>query len=84
MIKGVSQTDRDEKETPASSHIIDVIPSSHVSFPEGSNQVFEVSRHPDFDSYSLRPTEDSWEKSYFVDSKSLVSKFEEEAYTKQL
>ncbi|KAM9905720.1 hypothetical protein OXX79_001980 [Metschnikowia pulcherrima] len=82
MVKGVSQTDRDEKETPASSHMIDVIPSSHASFPEGSNQVFEVSKHPDFDSYSLRPTEDSWEKSYFVDSEKLVSKFEEKANPK--
>ncbi|QBM88594.1 PA14 domain-containing protein [Metschnikowia aff. pulcherrima] len=82
MVNGVSQTDRDEKETPASSHINDVIPSSHASFPEGSNQVFEVSKHPDFDSYSLLLTEDSREKSYFVDSEKLVSKFEEKAYPK--
>ncbi|KAJ8146483.1 hypothetical protein OY671_000452 [Metschnikowia pulcherrima] len=82
MVKGVSQTDRDGKETPASSDIIDVIPSSHASFPEGSNQVLEMSKHPDFDLYSLRPTEDSWDKSYFVDSESLISKFEEEANPK--
>ncbi|KAM9910192.1 hypothetical protein OXX69_004716, partial [Metschnikowia pulcherrima] len=82
MVNGVSSTDRDEKEMPASSHIIDDIPSSHASFPEGSNQVFEVSKHPDFDSYNLSSTEDSWEKSYFVDSEKLVSKFEEEVYPK--
>ncbi|KAM9918300.1 hypothetical protein OXX59_008757 [Metschnikowia pulcherrima] len=82
MVNGVSQTDRDEKETPASSHIIDVNPSSHASFPEGLNQVLEMSKHPDFDSYSLRPTENSREKSYFVDSEKLVSKFEEKAYPK--
>ncbi|KAM9906303.1 hypothetical protein OXX79_001634 [Metschnikowia pulcherrima] len=82
MVREVSSTDRDEKEMPASSHIIDDIPSSHASFPEGSNQVLELSKHPDFDSYSLRPTEDSWEKSYFVDSEKLVSKFEEKANPK--
>ncbi|KAM9933743.1 hypothetical protein OXX80_006643 [Metschnikowia pulcherrima] len=82
MVKGVLQTDRDEKETPASSHIIDDIPSSHASFPEGSNQVLEMSKNPEIDSYSLSSTEESWEKSYFVDSESLVSKFEEEANPK--